>query len=42
MLEMIEFGLVIAMIMVFGYCCGALAFKLQERYYGKDDDDGRR
>jgi hypothetical protein len=38
MLEMIEFGLVISAIMVFGYCCGAISLRLQEKYYGKKSD----
>ncbi len=41
MIKLLEFCLSIGIVMVFGYTCGALAFKLQEKYYGKGKDEGR-
>ena len=41
MLEMLEFCLVIGIVMTIGYTCGAIVFKLQEKYYGKDKDEHR-
>ena len=41
MIKLLEFCLVIGMVMTLGYTCGVLAFKLQEKYYGKDEDEGR-
>ena len=41
MLEILEFCLVIGIVMTIGYTCGALVFRLQEKYYGKNKDEDR-
>ena len=41
MIKLLEFCLVIGIVMVFGYTCGAMAFRLQEMYYGKDKNERR-
>jgi len=41
MVKLLEFCLSIGIVMVFGYTCGAMAFRLQEKYYGKNKDDHR-
>lgn len=39
MLEMVKFCLTIGVVMTIGYACGAIAFRLQEKYYGKEKNE---
>ena len=39
MLELAKFCLTIGIVMTIGYTCGALAFRMQEKYYGKEKDE---
>ena len=41
MIKLLEFCVVVGAVMSFGYMCGLVTFRLQEKYYGKKDDESR-
>ena len=41
MIKLLEFCLAVGAVMTFGYMCGILVFRLQEKYYGKNKNERR-